>query len=82
MGKTYFYVTDDIENGNWHVSTTDKCYDPGLLFDDNGKEWKTIGDTLQMYYDWPDFCGYRFALFHYATKEVGGVADFDWFHVK
>ena len=40
MGKTYFYVTDDIENGNWHVSTTDKCYDPGLLFDDNGKEVK------------------------------------------
>ena len=36
-GKSYFYVTDDIENGNWHVSQTDKCYDPGLLFDDNGK---------------------------------------------
>ena len=48
----------------------------------DGKEWKNIGDTLQMYYDWPDFCGYRFALFHYATKEAGGVADFDWFHVK
>ena len=39
-GKTYFYVTDDIENGCWHVSKTDKCYDPGLLFDDNGKEVK------------------------------------------
>ena len=35
-----------------------------------------------MYYDWPDFCGYRFALFHYATKEAGGVADFDWLRVK
>ena len=35
-----------------------------------------------MYYDWPDFCGYRFALFHYATKETGGHADFDYFHVK
>jgi len=39
-GKTYFYVTDDIENGCWHMSQTDKCYDPGLLFDDNGKEVK------------------------------------------
>ena len=48
----------------------------------DGKEWQTIGDTLQMYYDWPDFCGYRFALFHYATKETGGHADFDYFHVK
>ena len=48
----------------------------------DGKEWKTIGDTLQMFYDWPDFCGYRFALFHYATNEIGGIADFDYFRVK
>ena len=34
-----------------------------------------------MYYDWPDFCGYRFALFHFATKESGGTADFDYFRV-
>ena len=47
----------------------------------DGKEWKNIGDTLQMHYDWPDFCGYRFALFHFATKETGGTADFDYFHV-
>ena len=47
----------------------------------DGKEWHAIGDTLQMYYDWPDFCGYRFALFHYATKEAGGIADFDYFRV-
>ena len=39
-GKTYFYVTDDIENGKWHCSKTDKCYDPGLLFDDTGSEVK------------------------------------------
>ena len=37
---TYFYVTDDIENGCWHVSKTDMCYDPGLLFDDTGTEVK------------------------------------------
>ena len=48
----------------------------------NGRQWHQIGDTLQMHYDWPDFCGYRFALFHFATQQTGGVADFDWFHVK
>jgi arabinoxylan arabinofuranohydrolase len=48
----------------------------------DGKVWNAIGDTLQMYYDWPDFCGYRFALFHFATKEVGGIADFDYFRVE
>ena len=39
-GKTYFYVTDDIEHGKWHCSTTDKCYDPGLLFEDTGTKMK------------------------------------------
>ena len=47
----------------------------------DGKEWKAIGDTLQMHYDWPDFCGYRFALFHFATKQSGGIADFDYFRI-
>lgn len=48
----------------------------------DGREWHSIGDTLQMHYDWPDFCGYRFALFHFATRQAGGHADFDWFHVR
>ena len=26
--------------------------------------------------------GYRFALFNYATKNVGGFADFDYFHIE
>ncbi|MDE6394820.1 MAG: glycoside hydrolase, partial [Duncaniella sp.] len=47
----------------------------------DGKKWLPIGDTLQMYYDWPDFCGQRYALFHYATAKPGGHADFDYFHI-
>ena len=27
------------------------------------------------------FMGAKFALFNYATKEVGGLADFDYFRV-
>jgi hypothetical protein len=25
--------------------------------------------------------GYRFGLFNYATKNTGGFADFDFFHI-
>ena len=25
--------------------------------------------------------GYRFGLFNYATKQAGGHADFDYFHM-
>lgn len=27
------------------------------------------------------YYGYRFVLFHYATKNIGGSVDFDWFRV-
>jgi len=34
-----------------------------------------------MAYTIPQFMGYRFALFNYATKNVGGFADFDYFRI-
>ncbi len=48
----------------------------------DGKEWKAIGDTLQMSYDMPHFMGYRFGLFNFATEEAGGHADFDFFRIS
>ncbi len=47
----------------------------------NGSDWKSIGSTLKMTYTLPHFMGYRFGLFNYATKEVGGYTDFDFFHI-
>ncbi len=57
---------------------TDKA---NFFYSLDGKNWKRIGSTLQMNYDWPDFVGQRFALFAYATEKAGGAADFDFFHV-
>ena len=71
--KVYLRVRMNFKN------LTDKAI---FYYSLDGEHWTPIGDTLQMYYDWPDFCGYRFALFHYATKETGGYADFDYFHCK
>ncbi|MBB6676668.1 hypothetical protein H4Q31_04920 [Cohnella lubricantis] len=28
------------------------------------------------------FMGCRIGLFHYAAKDIGGVADFDYFHYE
>lgn len=72
-GRVFLRVTMDFTN------LTDKAT---FAYSLDGKQWQPIGDTLQMYYDWPDFCGYRFALFHFATKQVGGHADFDYFRVS
>jgi len=48
----------------------------------DGKNWKQIGDHLKMEYSMPHFMGYRYGLFNYATKSVGGFVDFDWFHIS
>lgn len=48
----------------------------------DGRTWRQIGDELHMAFDWPDFVGQRFALFCFATRQTGGYADFDWFHVS
>jgi beta-xylosidase len=47
----------------------------------DGKSWISIGSTLKMSYTLPHFMGYRFGLFNYTTREPGGYADFDFFHI-
>nr|WP_294898791.1 glycoside hydrolase 43 family protein [uncultured Pedobacter sp.] len=48
----------------------------------DGKNWNSIGTPLKMAYTIPQFIGYRFTLFNYATKTSGGSVDFDFFHVS
>jgi len=47
----------------------------------DGKIWIPIGGQLKMAYTIPQFIGYRFALFNYATRNTGGFADFDYFRI-
>ncbi len=48
----------------------------------DGKTWKHIGEPIKMPYTLPHFMGYRFGLFNYATKHIGGYVDFDYFHIS
>lgn len=48
----------------------------------DGKTWNVIGGPLHMQYTLMEhFMGYRFGLFNYASKNVGGYVDFDYFHI-
>lgn len=69
----YFKATCDF---------TDKRDVADFFYSLDGKTWKPIGTQLKMAYTLPHFMGYRFGLFNYATKEVGGYADFDYFHIS
>ncbi|MFC7679851.1 family 43 glycosylhydrolase [Paenibacillus sp. GCM10028914] len=55
---------------------TDKAY---FYYSLDGVSWTAIGEQLQMSYTLPHFMGYRYALFNYSTKVVGGYVDFDYF---
>lgn len=48
----------------------------------DGISWTLIGEPLKMEYTLPHFMGYRFGLFNYATKNIGGYVDFDYFHIN
>ena len=61
---------------------TDKKDVADFYYSLDGKSWKLIGTQLKMAYTLPHFMGYRFGLFNYATKNVGGFADFDYFRIE
>lgn len=48
----------------------------------DGKSWTSIGTPLKMAYTIPQFIGYRFTLFNYASKTTGGSVDFDFFRIS
>ena len=41
-----------------------------------------LGDKMQMHFRLTVFTGNKFCLFNYATKELGGYVDFDWFRIE
>lgn len=61
---------------------TDKRDIANFFYSLDGRTWMPIGSQLKMSYTLPHFMGYRFALFNYATKNVGGFVDFDYFHIE
>lgn len=61
---------------------TNKTDVANFFYSLDGKAWKPVGTQLKMSYTLPHFMGYRFALFNYATKNTGGFADFDFFHIS
>ncbi|HEX6169147.1 MAG TPA: glycoside hydrolase 43 family protein [Chitinophagaceae bacterium] len=60
---------------------TDKKDVADFFYSLDGKTWNPIGTQLKMAYTLPHFMGYRFGLFNYATKDIGGFVDFDWFRI-
>ncbi|MBE9665518.1 family 43 glycosylhydrolase [Mucilaginibacter boryungensis] len=48
----------------------------------NNRDFKPLGNQLTMAFSLKIFTGNRFALFNYATKQIGGFVDIDWFRMR
>lgn len=48
----------------------------------DNKYYIKIGNELKMRFNLKVFTGNKFCLFNYATKEIGGFVDFDWFRTS
>lgn len=73
QNKVYFKAECDF---------TDKKDIANFYYSLDGKNWDTIGTPLKMAYTLPHFMGYRYGLFNYATKNIGGYVDFDYFNIS
>jgi beta-xylosidase len=47
----------------------------------DNKSFTKLGNEMQMQFKLTVFTGNKFCLFNYATKELGGHVDFDWFRI-
>lgn len=48
----------------------------------DGENWQSIGKPAKMNFDYTrHFMGSKFAIFNYATKQLGGSVDVDWFRI-
>ena len=48
----------------------------------DNKSFTQLGNELIMKFNLSIFTGNKFCLFNYATKELGGYVDFDWFRMQ
>lgn len=60
----------------------DHMKDESEFFYQTKEGWKKIGPIHKLHFRLDHFCGARFGLFYYATKELGGTARFSNFEYK
>lgn len=74
LSQDVVYLRIDHEFGN---NRKDMAY---FYYSLDNKTWNKLGSDMKLFYDWPDFVGQRIGLFFFSTENVGGHADFDYFH--
>lgn len=74
------YGTGAAEYYGGYVSPSSGTATFAYSFDN--KSFIKLGNTLKMKFNLKIFTGNKFCLFNFATKELGGYVDFDWFRTS
>lgn len=53
-----------------------------FFYSTDGTQFTALGNTLTMNKNWQFFLGYRFGIFNYATKELGGAVTISAFEAS
>lgn len=62
--KIFLRIAGDFEQSGTRMAQ--------FSYSTNGKDFTVFGQNFTMYNDWDFFQAYRFAIFNYTTKSLGG----------
>lgn len=79
--ETITYINDDIYL-KVDFDFTDSIDIAKFYYSEDNITWNKIGCDVYMKYTLDHFMGYRIGLFNYATKDLGGYADFEYFNFQ
>lgn len=72
-GKVWLRIRADIRPGGTRTAT--------FSYSTNGSSFTNLGGGLVLNNDWRYFIGYRFGIFNFATKSLGGSVKVDEFNM-
>ena len=75
----YVKVDFNFNTIDENFNSSDNIDKVNFFYSLDGNDWIKIGDEIKMTYDLQLFTGYRFGIYSYPTKEIGGYADIESF---
>ena len=80
--EVYVKVDFKFANVNNDKSSSNNIDKVNFFYSLDGNSWNKIGDEIGMTYDLKMFTGYKFGIYSYPTKNLGGYVDIDEFHYE
>jgi beta-xylosidase len=75
-------IGEEVSHVYFRASVVTTKDEASFSYSLDDRRFVPLGDTLHMKYSLKMFTGNKFALFNYATIDMGGYVDFGWFRMQ